>query len=216
MAGKQPSPPLAPRTNTSASIKSLRLRSSFLEDVVSQLGGFALDDVLRSLELDQDAIAAAKRGLGISSASFSHAEIFSGKFVDDGPGDEREDYEAMVDREMHRERAGAHPGASSSGMLLRGEEVDSDEPHDEELERSVTPMDEDGPLRVTKRKDRSLHPNVDRILSAPTSQQSIIKKFFPDFERGKIINMTDVFCARPRKRRRTTLAGVKCELESIT
>lgn len=121
-------------------------------DIASTLSGFALGEVLSSLDLDASALGAVQSQLGIKrNAALNRDSIYADRFADDGLDDDdddgdleddREDIEALIDREMREEkgaaaagRAGGAAGAGSAAKgkgkaLLRGEEDDFDEDYD--------------------------------------------------------------------------------------
>ncbi|GAA6063459.1 hypothetical protein JCM10212_002542 [Sporobolomyces blumeae] len=122
-------------------------------DIASTLSGFALGEVLSSLDLDASALSSVQSQLGIRSTNkISKDSIYNDRFADDDDGgdgldddddleDEREDYEAMIDREMREEKhagskgsahAVAQAGKGKGKALLRGEEDDFDEDDDDE------------------------------------------------------------------------------------
>lgn len=133
-------------------------------DIASTLSGFALGEVFNSLDLDTSSLGAVQSQLGIrGNAALNRDAIYADRFADDGLDglddddgddldDEREDFEAMIDREMREERegkptagargpsqgqatgagAGGAAGAGKGAALLRGEEDDFDEDYDEE------------------------------------------------------------------------------------
>lgn len=132
-------------------------------DIASTLSGFALGEVFSSLDLDASALGAVQSQLGIrGNAALNRDAIYAEKFADDGDDgllddddvddldDEREDFEAMIDREMREERdgivagkgattaAGNKAAANGRAALMRGEEDDFDEEYDE--------PDEDQPM----------------------------------------------------------------------
>lgn len=191
------------------------------DDVIGQLGGFALDEVLSSLQLPA---AGVKDQLGVSNAAFSRESIYAGKFVDDDDGDdEREDYEAIVDKEMYSEKWSAKPtGAAAGGgaKLLRGEEDDFDDDDEEEegsgaaaVKVKQEAMDEDD-LFGDGGEERYQETSVEPIAPPPPIQQVRVQDVFPDFEYGKVLDFTDLFATRPRKRRRQRYEGVKCASSS--
>lgn len=185
--------------------------------------------MLSTLQLDQDTIAAAKGRLGVSTAAFSRDSIYAGKFVDDADeeGDEREDYEALVDSEMYNEKwSGAKSSVTAAGArggtLLRGEEDDFDDDDDGsggggggDGDRAAMvkeePVDDDlfggGPD-----EDRYTEMSVEPIAPPPPIQQVSVKDLFPEFEYGKVLDFTHLFATRPRKRRRKQFDGVKRQL----
>ncbi|KAL8280182.1 hypothetical protein RQP46_007512 [Phenoliferia psychrophenolica] len=192
-------------------------------NVIGQLGGFALDEVLSSLQLDQDSIAAAKGRLGVKTAAFSRDSIYAGKFVDDEDeeGDDREDYEALVDKEMYSEKWNGNKAVSGPAgpkKLMRGEEDDFDDDDDDEAAGGdggarvkEEPMDEDlfgGDDDEERYKEVSVGP----IAPPPPIQQIGVKDLFPEFEYGKVLDFTHLFATRPRKRRRNQFDGVKLAL----
>ncbi|GAA5893262.1 histone acetyltransferase [Sporobolomyces salmoneus] len=119
---------------------------------IATLSGFALGEVLSSLDLDESALSSVQSQLGLRGTNkISKASIYADKFADDGDDDdlddedledEREDYEAMIDREMREEQSGKTSNkkqqqqqqqkTGTSKGLLRGEEDDFDEDYDED------------------------------------------------------------------------------------
>lgn len=119
-------------------------------EVLGQLGGFALGEVFKDLGIDTgDGINTVRGqlGLGKSSNAFSRDTIYGGKFVDaadddddDGSDQDKDDLEAEVDREMYDEkwqtkassRAQPARGGGQQQTLMRGEEDDFDDDDDNE------------------------------------------------------------------------------------
>lgn len=223
-------------------------------DIASTLSGFALGEVFSSLDLDPAALGAVQSQLGIrGNAALNRDSIYADKFADDGDDDdaalldgddddlddEREDFEAMIDREMREERDGkagaakAQPQANgrAAASLMRGEEDDFDEDYDEEDEPMAgsEPKVKEEPLD-TVGLDGSATPAADHSLTQPSgstqtqtqplslqlenlapppSRQVDVKELFPSFEPGKTLAFTDLFAMRPRKKRRVVTEGVK-------
>ena len=124
-------------------------------EVIGQLGGFALGEVLSQLDLDNESIGAVKGRLGVGNAAFSRDSIYNGKFVDDVEEtyDPVTDLEAQVDREMYSEkyRKAGLKAVAAPAKLMRGEEddFDDDEEEDEGEEGAVVkeePMEQDDDL----------------------------------------------------------------------
>ena len=164
-------------------------------DVVGQLGGYALGEVLSSLNLDTETIQQAKRGLGVQEdSSFSRDSIYNGKFVDEEeePYDPVTDLEAQVDREMKEEFTKTRNPAAT---LLRGEEDDFDDDDDDDDDDATPPAikqeEEPTPYRF-----QSLEP----IAPLPPMRQVPVKDLFPTFEYNQVLTFTDLFTARPRKK----------------
>ncbi|GAA5937245.1 histone acetyltransferase [Sporobolomyces koalae] len=133
---------------------------------IATLSGFALGEVLSSLDLDAAALSSVQAQLGLSGSNkISKDSIYADKFADDDLDDDedldddREDYEAMIDREMREERTGkgapSQKGAAGK-QLLRGEEDDFDD-FDEEDEQDVTVGDSQGQTRI------KAEPDVDEV-----------------------------------------------------
>ena len=160
-------------------------------EVVDQLGGFALGEVLSSLNIDADTIQNAKRGLGVQESAFSRDSIYNGKFVDDDEDsyDPVTDLEAQVDREMKDERF----TKKNTATLLRGEEDDFDDDDDEEEDAEAVIKQEEEP---TPYRFQSLEP----IAPLPPIRQVPVKHLFPTFEYNQVLTFTDLFTARPRKK----------------
>lgn len=194
------------------------------DDVIGQLGGFALGEVLSSLDLGLDVINNAKRGLGVSTTSaFSRDSIYAGKFVDDADDDDDDengydpatDLEAQVDREMYSEkysRTGNANGKATAGggtkSLLRGEEEDFDDDDDEEEDQPMSLKQEDEEERY---RGESADP-----IPLPPMRQINVKELFPKFEYGQVLDFTDLFSARPRKKPRIDYEPVKRTLSSLS
>jgi transcription initiation factor TFIID subunit 1 len=201
---------------------------------IATLSGFALGEVLSSLDLDESALSSVQSQLGLRGTNkISKDSIYADKFADDDlsdEDDEREDYEAMIDREMREERSGAakkqqKDGAGPSKQLLRGEEDDFDEDYDEDetmqdgskLQTQVKaePADDDDlfggsdssspPPQQTQQEE----PMQVENLAAPPPKKVDVKDLFPSFEYGKTLEFTDLFAMRPRKKRRMAKEGVK-------
>ncbi|KWU47600.1 Atypical/TAF1 protein kinase [Rhodotorula sp. JG-1b] len=162
-------------------------------DIASTLSGFALGEVFSSLDLDPSALGAVQSQLGIrGNAALNRDSIYADKFADDDDGaallgddaedldDEREDFEAMIDREMREERDGkagtaaatatAQPQANgrAAASLMRGEEDDFDEDYDDEDEPMAgsEPKVKEEPLD-TIGLDGSATPAADQSLTQP-------------------------------------------------
>lgn len=208
---------------------------------IATLSGFALGEVLSSLDLDASALSSVQSQLGLSATNkISKASIYADKFADDDLEDddledEREDYEAMIDREMREEQSGrgkkqakASQSAAPSRQLLRGEEDDFDEDYDEDEPMQETPLqtqvkaepaDEDdlfggsdsSPPPQTAAPQAQEEIQVES-LAAPPAKKVDVKDLFPSFEYGKTLEFTDLFAMRPRKKRRMAREGVKREL----
>ncbi|GAA6041854.1 hypothetical protein JCM8097_004508 [Rhodosporidiobolus ruineniae] len=205
-----------------------------------QLSGFALGDVLADLDLDASALGAVQSQLGIQrSNAFSRDSIYADRFADDDGAldgedveDDREDMEAIIDREMRQERfggpkAGAGPSAGG-GRLLRGEEddFDDDEDYDEPMTSAATPAaavkqeprDEDDDLFGSpsgQQRGVDLPMDYER-LAPPPKKEADVKELFPGFEYGAKLDFTDLFAMRPRKKRRIATDGVKLALPNLT
>lgn len=163
-------------------------------DIASTLSGFALGEVFSSLDLDPSALGAVQSQLGIrGNAALNRDSIYADKFADDDDGaallddddddldDEREDFEAMIDREMREERDGkagtaaatakAQPQANgrAAASLMRGEEDDFDEDYDDEDEPMAgsEPKVKEEPLD-TVGLDGSATPAADQSLTQPS------------------------------------------------
>ncbi|GAA5883293.1 hypothetical protein JCM16303_007351, partial [Sporobolomyces ruberrimus] len=137
---------------------------------IATLSGFALGEVLSSLDLDPSSLSSVQSqlGLGSSSNKISKSSIYNDKFADDDDGDgldddedledDREDYEAMIDREMReemdkeakkRKKLEKETGGKAKGkQLMRGEEDDFDEEDDED-----EAMKDDTTTTTTRVKD---------------------------------------------------------------
>ncbi|GAA5955694.1 hypothetical protein JCM8115_006825 [Rhodotorula mucilaginosa] len=170
-------------------------------DIASTLSGFALGEVFSSLDLDPAALGAVQSQLGIrGNAALNRDSIYADKFADDGDDDgtalldddddlddEREDFEAMIDREMREERDGKAGTATATAgtktqangraaaTLMRGEEDDFDEDYDDEDEPMTgsEPKVKEEPLD-TVGLDGSATPAADQALaqSAADSTQT--------------------------------------------
>jgi transcription initiation factor TFIID subunit 1 len=125
-------------------------------EVLGQLGGFALGEVFKDLGIDTgDGINTVRGqlGLGKSSNALSRDAIYGGKFVDAGEDDDdddddddedKDDLEAQVDREMYDEKwqstatssrtTQLATGGGQPQKLMRGEVDDFDDDDDEEEE----------------------------------------------------------------------------------
>jgi len=194
-------------------------------DVASTLSGFALGDVLGGLGLDEAAMGAMQSQLGIKRTNaFSRDSIYADKFADDDLDDddledEREDFEAMIDREMREEKFGK-PAASASragaGKLMRGEEDDFDEDYDEKDEPmgdapavKQEPREEDDDLFGSPPPEAEQEPMEFERLAAPPARKADVKDLFPTFREGAKLDFTELFGMRPRKKRRVVNEGVK-------
>ena len=201
----RPNPIIAASERRKRGGKELKVGSAFLSpprratrigvtrmDVVGQLGGYALGEVLSSLELDQETIQNAKRGLGVEAAAFSRDSIYNGKFVDEDeePYDPVTDLEAQVDREMINEQFTQNH--STAATLLRGEEDDFDD-DDEDDHAAPTIKQEEEPAKYR-------FESVEPIAPLPPIRQVPVKDLFPSFEYNQVLTFTDLFTARPRKK----------------
>ncbi|BGP14889.1 hypothetical protein JCM10213_003755 [Rhodosporidiobolus nylandii] len=206
-------------------------------DVASTLSGFALGEVLSELDLDAAALGAVQGQLGIKRTNaFSRDSIYNDKFADDDGAldgddldDEREDFEAMIDREMREEQMGrAGAGGSSKapvgGRLLRGEEDDFDEDYDEEdapMQDAVKQEprdDEDDLFGSPSPPPQAAAAQVDMVveqLAPAPKKKADVKELFPSFEYGAKLDFTELFGARPRKKRRVATEGVKLALPNL-
>ncbi|GAA5861842.1 hypothetical protein JCM8547_008572 [Rhodosporidiobolus lusitaniae] len=217
-------------------------------DVASTLSGFALGEVLSSLDLDPSALGAVQSQLGIKRTNaFNRDSIYNDKFADDDLDDEdleddREDFEAMIDREMREERfgkktqvgtskaAGTGGAAVGGGRLLRGEEDDFDEDYDEEDEPmadakavKTEPRDDDDDADLfgspspepTAQQQQQRSMEVEQ-LAPPPAKKVDVKELFPSFEYGAKLDFTELFGMRPRKKRRVATEGVKLALPNLT
>ncbi|GAA5888299.1 hypothetical protein JCM5296_003279 [Sporobolomyces johnsonii] len=196
-------------------------------DIASTLSGFALGEVLSSLDLDASALSSVQSQLGIrSSAQLNRDSIYADRFADDDGAlddedldDEREDYEAVIDREMREEGNKAHRAAAAraGAALLRGEEDDFDEDYDEDdtMQGGVKqePTDDAGDLfgRSPSPPPAAVPLQVEN-LAPPPARKVDVKELFPGFEYGKTLEFTDLFAMRPRKKRRMAKAGVTLAL----
>ncbi|GAA6008913.1 hypothetical protein JCM11491_003833 [Sporobolomyces phaffii] len=213
---------------------------------IATLSGFALGEVLSSLDLDASALSSVQSQLGLHGTNkISKASIYADKFADDDLDDDdldddREDYEAMIDREMREEQAGAkkkkqqqqkaRPGAPPARQLLRGEEDDFDEDDDEDepmqdgqLDARVKaePADDDDLFGGSDsspgpKPTQAQDPMQVEDLAAPPAKKVDVKDLFPSFEYGKTLEFTDLFGMRPRKKRRMAKEGIKLALPATT
>jgi len=195
------------------------------EDVVGQLGGFALGEVLKDLDIDSSYISGGLSSLGLPSASSAHLSkdsIYKGKFVDEDGEDEdaREDWEAEVDQELYDEKwakGAAKAKASNSKGLMRGEEEDFDEDDEEEegggearVQVKEEPQDDGrGLFGSDYDEDRGEAEQADVIPPPPPAKRANVKDLFPTFEPGKVLDFTDLFVARPRKKARREYQAVQ-------
>ncbi|BGP00755.1 Atypical/TAF1 protein kinase [Rhodotorula toruloides ATCC 204091] len=207
-------------------------------DIASTLSGFALNEVLSSLDLDASALGAVQSQLGIKGTNaFSRDSIYADRFADDDGGlddedleDDREDFEAMIDREMREEKygkKGAASGASSAaaggrGRLLRGEDDDFDEDYDEDegtADERTRVKDEpmDDTLFGSPSPAPAQHQPMEvEKLAPPPAKKIDVKDLFPSFEHGKTLEFTELFAMRPRKKRRVATDGVKLALPTLS
>ncbi|GAA6024205.1 hypothetical protein JCM10207_006780 [Rhodosporidiobolus poonsookiae] len=203
-------------------------------DIASTLSGFALEGVLSDLDLDPAALGAVQSQLGIRRTNaFNRDSIYADRFADDDGAldgedldDDREDFEAMIDREMREEKfgkpAGAANGAAKGKALLRGEEDDFDEDYDEEDalmadSRVKREPDEDGDLfGGSPSPPAQLQPMEVERIAAPPAKKADVKDLFPTFEYGSKLDFTELFAMRPRKKRRVVTEGVKLALPNLT
>lgn len=215
------------------------------DDIASTLSGFALGEVLSSLDLDTSALGALQSQLGIKrSNALNRDSIYADRFADDDDAglddddleDDREDFEAMIDREMREEKYGkagaaavggaarqAGQAGAAGGRLVRGEEDDFDEDYDEDGDADMAtaaapsvvkeePTDGDelfgaaSPGPSTAAGGQALE--VER-LAAPPAKKVEVRDLFPQFEPGKTLEFTELFGSRPRKKRRVITEGVK-------
>lgn len=194
-------------------------------EVIGQLGGFALGEVLSQLDLDNESIGAVKGRLGVGNAAFSRDSIYNGKFVDDVEEtyDPVTDLEAQVDREMYSEkyRKAGLKAVAAPAKLMRGEEddFDDDEEEDEGEEGAVVkeePMEQDDDLFGSGEDEEGYKEmSVEPIAPPPPMKEVSVKDLFPDFEYGKVLDFTDLFStsSRPRKRQKKTFPSVKRAFE---
>ncbi|GAA5988754.1 hypothetical protein JCM11641_006528 [Rhodosporidiobolus odoratus] len=207
-------------------------------DIASTLSGFALGEVFSSLDLDSSALGAVQSQLGIKGTNaFSRDSIYNDKFADDDQAlddddlnDDREDFEAMIDREMREEKFGgigagsSKPAAVGGGKLLRGEEDDFDEEYDEEDEPmrdgaaavKQEPRDEDDDDLFGSPSPAPEAPQQDIVIEQPPPKKTVdVKDLFPSFEPGAKLDFTDLFAMPPRKKRRVAAEGVKLALPNL-
>jgi hypothetical protein len=199
-------------------------------DVIGQLGGFALGEVLTSLSLDRDSIGNVQGRLGVGNAAFSRDSIYNGKFVDDVDEayDPVTDLEAQVDREMYSEKyhkAGLKAVAAPA-KLMRGEEDDFDEDDEDEDEEM-----EDGTVKVKREQEEGDDPfgsgeedgeeryrevSAEVIAAPPPMKKVDVKALFPDFDYGKILDFTNLFSTakRPSKRQKKSFQPVQSESQA--
>lgn len=123
--------------------------------LVSQLGGFALDNFLSEFTGDSSIRTSGLRALtggsrssgsgGAGAAGFDASQIYNDRFADDdedgdadGLGDDEDDLEAEVDREINAEKSNGRPPvlpllpAVLPRTKMRGEDDDFDEDEDED------------------------------------------------------------------------------------
>ncbi|GAA5849102.1 hypothetical protein JCM5353_002538 [Sporobolomyces roseus] len=211
-------------------------------DIASTLSGFALGEVLSSLDLDASALSSVQSQLGIQASNkISKASIYADKFADDDLDDEdleddREDYEAMIDREMREEMSKGskkqqkNASQAKGKQLLRGEEDDFDEEYDEDEtmgdsqpQVKAEPQDDDDDDDLFGGSDGSppardmpaQDPMQVEDLAAPPARTVDVKDLFPSFEYGKTLEFTDLFAMRPRKKRRVAKEGLKLALPAL-
>ncbi|TNY19545.1 Atypical/TAF1 protein kinase [Rhodotorula diobovata] len=222
------------------------------DDIASTLSGFALGEVLSSLDLDTSALGALQSQLGIKrSNALNRDSIYADRFADDDDAglddddleDDREDFEAMIDREMREEKYGkagaaavggaarqAGQAGAAGGRLVRGEEDDFDEDYDEDGDADMAtaaapsvvkeePTDGDelfgaaSPGPSTAAGGQALE--VER-LAAPPAKKVEVRDLFPQFEPGKTLEFTELFGSRPRKKRRVITEAVKLALPNLS
>ncbi|GAA5834228.1 hypothetical protein JCM11251_000576 [Rhodosporidiobolus azoricus] len=211
-----------------------------MDDDVAKLSGFALGEVFNDLGLGAADLGAVSGQLGLSSKSaFSRDSIYADKFADDDGAldeddldDEREDFEAMIDREMREERYGKSGTAAGSskgaggGRLLRGEEDDFDEDYDEDetmadsAAKVKQELDEDDDLfggsSSPAQQGAEVQPMQVEQLAPPPARKIDVKELFPTFEYGAKLDFTELFAMRPRKKRRVVTEGVKLALPNLS
>ncbi|BGP46994.1 hypothetical protein JCM10450v2_002846 [Rhodotorula kratochvilovae] len=210
------------------------------DDIASTLSGFALGEVLSSLDLDASALGAVQSQLGIKRSNVLNREsIYADRFADDDGelddddlDDDREDFEAMIDREMREEKYGkagaaavggaAAKGKAAGARLLRGEEDDFDEDYDEEDEpmtAAATPAVKEEPTDGDELFGSPSPPPTQlevEKLAPPPAKTVDVKDLFPQFEKGKVLDFTELFGTRPRKKRRVITEGVKLALPNLS
>ncbi|KAI5476818.1 transcription initiation factor TFIID subunit 1 [Pseudohyphozyma bogoriensis] len=192
------------------------------DSVLNQLGGFALGEVLSSLALDEDTISGGLGQLGISSTSaFSRDSIYKGKFVDEEEGDDLEDeVDREMEDEMYRGKSAAGAGAGTGAGLVRGEEEDFDDDDEEEADGGATeikvkeePKDDDEGLFGDNASPEEERMDVEVDPSAQEPPKTVdVKDLFPTFQYGKVLDFTDLFATRPRKKAKTEWEAVHVTL----
>lgn len=199
------------------------------DSAIAELGGFALSEVLSSLDPSLSEFTSSLSSFGLSSASaagFSRDAIYNAKFMDDDDDQDGDDLEDQVDKEMYDEKfsKSSGPGGSKKAGLVRGEEDDFDDDDDDEEgeeEKPIIPLDsaveeeeeeQDAPTQSSaelaqQRKEERMLARINKrglkdATANATNTTAVVKELFPAFEKGKTLAFTDLFGTRPRKRRR--------------
>lgn len=228
------------------------------EDVVDQLGGFALDSFLSDFTGDKTIKASGLSALGLSGAkqskSLDASQIYSERFEDEDEGEPAnlpparrragveelgDDWEDEIDKELDEEDK-MIGGSNLNGSMhftktkMRGEDDDFDEDDDDDdgprnRDGYDFALPADSELLRVKQEEREENEeqdddDPDYAMQQQLFQQSIarmqqqqqyqaegrspsppvmdIRTLYPSFAPNKILNFTELFTTRPKKKRR--------------
>ncbi|KAE8270822.1 hypothetical protein A4X09_0g1526 [Tilletia walkeri] len=196
-------------------------------NAVSELQSLALGNVLVELGIDDGSNTTGLRQVGLASnrndgASLDRDQIYNDKYADDDEGGARygradgNDYEREVDEELEQDAA-AGRGAGldryfrkgleslqSSRAQVRGEVGydDDDDDDDEEETPSRAPV---GSARSAAGVPATATSSQkEKVQAQPEPIVKNVQTLWPKFEKGAVLNFTDLFFEPPLKRRKTT------------
>jgi hypothetical protein len=175
------------------------------DDILGQLDAV----VFKELGVAEETIEQFSGG---RAKAFDHSQIYNEKYEDDdedsvrGGEMEHDDLEAEVDREMDRERQRNYErglrGLSGIGTV-RGEDEDFDED------------DYDGKVKAEENDDYLFEgmddSDEEKGEEGQQGRKIDLSKIYPSFAPGRILDFTDLFARRPKKRPRLEAPPLKCE-----
>jgi hypothetical protein len=176
---------------------------------ISQLGNLALGNLLTDLGVTSNAshVSGVVGGPSSKSQILEQDQIYNDRFEDDdfdmGELPDERGYENGVSRVQNQAiqdryyRMGMQEMNKTMGRV-RGE-VDDFDDDDEDAEG-----DEDTSIIRVKQEDPASSP-MDQ--TPPPVKELDVTEYWPGFERGKVLNFTDLFTVPPQKRRRLVDRG---------
>ncbi|KAK0551567.1 hypothetical protein OC845_002147 [Tilletia horrida] len=205
-----------------------------MEDgAVRELDSLALGNILAELGVDDGRSTDGLRQIGLGtdrgSTNLDRDQIYNDRYADDDDGAslgrvrQGNDYEREVDEELEQDaKAGRGAdleryfrkgleGLTSSKAKVRGEVgYDDDEDEDEEAERApASAQRQAGPSGSKGDSRDEPQASVTMVMQQPAPVFKSVETLWPSFQKGAILNFTDIFYEPPLKRRKTAVPKPK-------